>query len=310
MPFEEEEPAEPADERMSESYGYMLARALYAASSTRPVVRHAPFSATALHAAQACAHADALPRRLLEAVQQQLASIPTSREGTIWFGAGLQPRTPIECAIRTLEQLVAPPKEYAGCEWWVQRVSLPKRPEVALHWDKDECEAARRIQWTHPALASVLYLADSGGPTVVLPWTAETATQRPRDGEIFASFPKKNRFLTFQGNLMHGVAPRHFNPGTRLTLLVNWWWAKPEAPCCQPPSTMHTMADCPIDVDCKAAAHPSSIVPASHRQTREGDMVLDLQLPGLAGGGNLRLAVPWAEDGTGAEPGTFVRWTG
>ena len=298
---------------MSENFGYLLARAtaLHAASSMRPVVRHSPFTGTALHTSQACVHADVLPQRLLEAVHQQVAATPKGREGTTWLGARIQPRTPVEHAIRFLEHLVAPPKDYAGCEWWVQRISLPKRPDVALHWDKDECEAARREQWTHPALASVLYLTDSGGPTVVLPVTVDSAStaQQRLDGDIFAIFPRMNRFLTFQGNLLHGVAPRHFNPGTRLTLLINWWRGQPEAPCCQPASLVHTIADCGVDVGQKPTVYTSSMVAASQRQTIEGDMVLDLQLPGLSGGGSLRLRAPWAEDGTGAEPGTFVRWT-
>lgn len=112
---------------------------------------------------------------------------------------------------------------------------------------------------THPALASILYLTDLGGPTLVLP-VSTTATGEWRDaaardsleggcahveamlkGVAYASHPLRDRWVTFQGDLLHGVVPNpwpkegaeaHVAGGAaggeskRVTLLVNWWWEK------------------------------------------------------------------------------------
>ena len=105
-----------------------------------------------------------------------------------------------------------------------------------LHWDKDECEAARlssrnvvglstskkvfKQQMTHPALASVCYLTDSGGPTLTLPITSAsfaTRSGRTLQGEVYCSFPRANRLLTFQGDLLHG---KRFVP-SQSSLAVN-----------------------------------------------------------------------------------------
>merc|ERR1712166_187317 len=100
-----------------------------------------------------------------------------------------------------------------GGEWWVQ---LRKTNEnIGFHVDKDEGVASEEQWMKMPALSTVTYLTDEGGPTLV--------------------FPKKNRHILFRGNLQHGVVGEFGEKGVdikRVTFLVNWWDKKPMSPYC------------------------------------------------------------------------------
>jgi hypothetical protein len=257
-----------------------------------------------------------------------------------------------------------------------------ERNSIPLHWDKDECEAMKggvNPRMTHPALASVLYLTDEGGPTLVLPlstvrmeeWrdaaaqdAVSTATGKTSGlskvgaavkGEAYASYPTTNRWLTFQGDLLHGVAPlayparRHHAltepcvQNKRVTLLVNWWWAKPLGPCCERQSdadaaaaktaaaetaAAETVAAEMMDTGSKvksATVTIASVVGACGEEAASaaaagcGYETLRLQLPGLLGGGILPLSCPVPKNETnsnsnsiekedGACRSNFLRW--
>ena len=275
----------------------------------RPQISWQPFSCSSnpIHSAPTAVHADILCPELLRACSAQVQRLgsrnPNAAQQTTWLDAASELRTPIEQSIRALEQLVLPPADCAGAEWWTQALSPSGRADIALHWDKDETEAVRRKQFTHPALASVLYLSDAGGPTIILPVTAEPhQSSRPREWDVTAVFPRKNRFLTFQGNLLHGVAP---DPrpvdGNRLTLLVNWWMHKPEEPSCSRAEL--DMSETLVSSSSRGAPRP---VDVEERCLVGGERPLQMQLPGLAGGGGELRVDAWPEEGM--EAGSYVRW--
>lgn len=352
-------------------WGVRVARAL-ALRKPAPSVTHAPFrsSAVGAHLEQAIVFDDILPSQLLPSVLQQAEHhTSSSRLGTTWVDAmalnntsGNQPRSPIEHAIRTLQGVLQPPQEWVdgggGCEWWVQGLDVSDgssvidsgsaRNSIPLHWDKDECEALRGGEkMTHPALASILYLTDVGGPTLILPVSTlrmnewrEAAVQdaigadsnsagggvsrvgTALSGEVYASYPTANRWLTFQGDLLHGVvpSPSTMDLGTntahkhkRVTLLVNWWWAKPAGPCCERQSDDDAATAAhdatAFDFDSSSEGYRTTVpvpVKAAHigigargggeGVTGEGNALkcdtVHLQLPGLLGGGVLPLACP------------------
>lgn len=278
----------------------------------RPRISHTP-----LHSGRrepVTVHSGALPPALLRQVTAQARSL-ADRDGTLWFAAWAAAKTPIERAIRELERTVVHPPDTSvgGAEYWVQRLpggSLG-RDSIALHFDKDECEAARREELTHPSLGSILYLTSGGGPTLFFPSVASQTLSPEIDGGI-AVFPRRNRFVTFCGNLLHGVAaePWPVAEEERLTLLVNWWLQKkPEAPCCvEPPNEM-------LEAHAKPYTNERCGTARRLRPRRTSvdnlskPLVLDLALPGLVGGGHFRLRTPWPRDKTLAQPGLVVEWS-
>lgn len=311
-----------------------------------PVVRHRPLAETALHRAPAKLHKQVLPHSLLAGVTAHALQHSRRPSGlqpaTTWLDAGATPRTPIERAVRHIEAVVQPPADCAGCEWWVQRLLPGGRTNIALHWDKDECEASQKKYLTHPSLASVFYLSDAGGPTIVLPMRVPSPEQQGRDvvppgSDAFACFPAENRLLTFQGDLLHGVLDEPWPiDGARLTLLVNWWADKPQAPCCDRAATpgggfgseSESAPPCDVGPGAAAEASPTELL-ASRLYVGECDDEREdalthcsLQLPGVAGGGRLCLRLPWDARGRGGgvfsatelgeqevpQAGAFLKW--
>lgn len=126
-----------------------------------------------------------------------------------------------------------------------------------MHWDKDEGKWMRERVMSHPALSSVFYLSQVGGPTLV-------AAQRVAEDHSHLSplvpaagvacEPRPNRLLFFDGGLLHGVLPAHidvpsdaeededgeieiddpFDGQRRLTLLMNFWVYPLRDELCQP----------------------------------------------------------------------------
>ena len=80
-------------------------------------------------------------------------------------------------------------------------------------------------------------MTDVGAPTLILNQTSLDGNVEypPVPHEAVLSYPKKNRHVTFRGDLSHGVASTmsvDSDDDSRLTLLVNWWLDKPMAPNC------------------------------------------------------------------------------
>ena len=293
---------------------HVLRDLMAAATGATKSVAHAPFRAP-LRGAAARAFANALPAALFRelraeciarrAAERQSVMDPRSLQQTSWLAAEAPARSAVARAARHLEAaLELDADAVAGVEWWQQRV--PSDAPMRAHWDKDECEAADGLQLTHPSLATVLYLDDAGGPTLVLPWRAAPAGGRfelaAADDEVAtAAFPKANTLLCFQGDLLHGVLPCAKN-GERATLLMNWWRSKPRAPCCVVPrDEAGTVEDA---AESGVAPPPTLVAPSA----ADGEHHHELRLPELVGGGAAELRLPWERERR-PPPGTLVQWT-
>ena len=144
--------------------------------------------------------------------------------------------------------------EVTGAEWWVQhrRANTPQH----FHFDTDmgrhslgssststNNDSSEKSIFRCPSLSSVLYLTESGGPTVVLgqrptmsKWSGNLALLPEEATECDIMFPRRNRYMLFRGDLLHGVLPCN-ELEMRTTLLVNWWCGKkPKDPACSVPT--------------------------------------------------------------------------
>lgn len=137
------------------------------------------------------------------------------------------------------EQLHKHAESIAGFEWWVHTRPTGANLGHNLHFDTDEALLAQRRKqkgdqdgdnanddgggddddWiTHPLVSSVLYLTTGesedqqlearsrsrAGATIILNQTPQAA--QPADC-VWYNVPKSNTFMTFPGNLLHGVLP-------------------------------------------------------------------------------------------------------
>ena len=161
------------------------------------------------------------------------------------------PRSFAEVAITYLHKMAFPddspwsgggpdgkePTQLAGAEWWVQ----PRNPKenIGFHYDKDEGVASEEQWMKMPTMSSVFYLTDAGAPTLVLNKTTNRGGNQhlpvvPHKG--YFSYPRKNRYFMFKGDLGHGVVgtlgskKKRGKPEQRLTFLVNWWDKMPMEP--------------------------------------------------------------------------------
>lgn len=105
--------------------------------------------------------------------------------------------------------------------------------KLGFHVDKDEGIASDQHYLVHPEYSSVFYLTNTGGGTLILDqWSPEGngyTPEVPKEAELI--FPERNKYLLFNGELLHGVIPGEDAPGTkRVTFLINYWSAKPAEP--------------------------------------------------------------------------------
>jgi hypothetical protein len=154
-----------------------------------------------------------LPRALFRAVVNEAR--PRSAG---WTPLDRAPRSAVEQAIHGLRRLAG---RCAGAEWWFNRDAL--RP---FHYDKDEKLFARTRRMVHPRRASILYLGDGGGPTVILNETPTSIRRGRKDRPISGVRvePRANRFVLFTGDRFHAAYPGR---GSRATLAINWWDRRP-----------------------------------------------------------------------------------
>lgn len=172
------------------------------------------------------------------------------------------PRTAIELTILHLLRLNFPDGHdgIIGAEWWIQ--IREERDSVPFHYDKDEAASLMEEGTAHPVLSTVTYLtgnaddrstgdssssaqSDLQNPTVVVGPHAKTEEDHERIESVVV-YPKKNRHMTFGGNLHHGVAEsvvvesgdRRFERDDnniaedRITFLVNFWDHRPRPELC------------------------------------------------------------------------------
>jgi len=121
----------------------------------------------------------------------------------------------------------------AGAEWWIQDVASDEEPK-RYHFDCDVAYDGVGSIKTYPRMASVTYITTGGGATVVFaqkPSKVAIGELEPRaPGRVAACAPRANRLMVFEGDSWHGVLRAREEEefqGQRVTLLVNWWDAKP-----------------------------------------------------------------------------------
>lgn len=118
--------------------------------------------------------------------------------------------------------------EWQGIEWWIQYRDTHDSKEFHLDTALTHCrdlgyEALDRCPF-YPAIGTVFYLDDVGGPTVVLDQVMSSCGLHPPLPEaVTVVNPAKNKLLLFRGDLLHGVLNSPTSSGKRLTLLVNYW---------------------------------------------------------------------------------------
>lgn len=174
----------------------------------------------------------ALPEPVVVAARRAIARLGEERLRqsyftTFWLGQGEAPRNPVERAVRELSELARPPR-CAGSEWWIGRAYTNDLP-IEFHFDEDVLGKRRR----HPRVSSVFFFNRVRGGQLAV--TDARPGRAPSRLETVA--PRRNRYASFAGNLLHGVldrngeTPRKKLPGPRgrlrVTLVVNFWSERP-----------------------------------------------------------------------------------
>jgi hypothetical protein len=139
--------------------------------------------------------------------------------GTYWYALDARPRLLFEQVIQHLRGLVPGGPAFVGAEWWFRATRTDTG--FPFHFDRDE---GIRDSIVSPALATILYLSNAGGPTIIVD-ASPTRIATPRAGIAVA--PRPARFAMFPGPLLHGVLPAAPSRWPRVTMLVNWWRSVP-----------------------------------------------------------------------------------
>ncbi len=179
----------------------------------------------------------AVPGRVLGELRDQIIEFQARPHragdgGTHWYTLDAPPRLLFEQVIQHLRSFV--PGTFVGAEWWLRATTTDTG--FPFHFDRDE---GIRRSIVSPDLASILYLSNAGGPTVILDATP-SRTAAPRAG--IAVHPRAGRFGMFPGTLLHGVLPAPPGRWPRVTMLVNWW------------RTVPRMESAPVQPDCTPAS--------------------------------------------------------
>lgn len=150
---------------------------------------------------------------------------------TFWWDSGDEPKTAAEVAgLVVLRHIIDQDlSAYRGVKWWCK--NQPASMGAHFHYD---CN----FDLHRPAYAAVLYLADVGGPTIILDQYADKNhhawPEVPQVGHLV--MPRVNRCVVFPGELRHGMIAVDGETGPRLALLFNFFESfRVPAPHCQIP---------------------------------------------------------------------------
>lgn len=171
-----------------------------------------------------CAIDNAVPAPVIRALKTQIIESQVRRPkagdgGTYWYVLDAPARLLFEQVIQHLRSLVPRGHEFIGAEWWLRASTTDTG--FPFHFDRDE---GVRSSIVSPDLASILYLSNAGGPTVILDATP-SRTAAPKAG--IGVSPRPGRLAMFPGTLLHGVLPGPSGRWPRVTMLVNWWRSVP-----------------------------------------------------------------------------------
>ncbi len=162
---------------------------------------------------------NAIPAQVMAALRSEIVNATSRDSRTHWYPLEAPPRLLFEQVVQQLRRYVLQREEFAGAEWWFRTTASDA--DFPFHFDRDE---AIRGSVVSPDLASILYLSNVGGPTLILEATP-TRHAAPRVGT--AVHPRVGRFVMFPGAFLHGVLPGRPNRWPRVTMLVNWWRSVP-----------------------------------------------------------------------------------
>lgn len=172
----------------------------------------------------------AVPRSIAGALRSAIIALDARRRdaGTHWYALDAPARSLFEQVIQHLRTLVPHGDAFVGAEWWFRATTTDMG--FPFHFDRDE---AIRDTVVSPALATILYLGNAGGPTIVVEATPSRTTA-PRFAR--AVYPRAGRFAMFPGTFLHGVLPGRPGRWPRVTMLVNWWRTVPRLERVRPPA--------------------------------------------------------------------------
>ena len=139
--------------------------------------------------------------------------------GTHWYSLDAPARLLFEQVIQHLRRFVPGGQDFVGAEWWFRATTTDTG--FPFHFDRDE---GIRGSIVSPHLASILYLSNAGGPTVIVD---ATPARRSAPSAAIAVHPRPGRFGMFPGALLHGVLPAPPSRWPRVTMLINWWRSVP-----------------------------------------------------------------------------------
>lgn len=172
---------------------------------------------------------NAVPPQVIGELRAQIIDAQARRrhtpghEGTHWYFLDRPARLLFEQVIQHLRSFVPRGHEFIGAEWWFRATTTDAG--FPFHFDRDE---GIRRSIVSPGLASILYLSNAGGPTVIVDATP-LRVAAPNAG--IAVYPRPGRFGMFPGTLLHGVLPGRPGRWPRVTMLVNWWRSVPRMEC-------------------------------------------------------------------------------
>jgi hypothetical protein len=166
----------------------------------------------------------AVPAQVIGELRAQIIEFQARRArpgdgGTHWYSLDAPARLLFEQVIQHLRTFVPRAHEIIGAEWWLRATTTDTG--FPFHFDRDE---GIRTSIVSPDLATILYLSNAGGPTVILDATPSRRSA-PKAG--IAVDPRPGRFAMFPGTLLHGVLPGPPSRWPRVTMLVNWWRSVP-----------------------------------------------------------------------------------
>jgi hypothetical protein len=162
------------------------------------------------------------PAALLRTLRAQVIAMEKPKYKALrWFDLSAKPRTLFEQVIAALRAHVPGNAADAGAEWWMR--SQPSHTGFKFHFDRDEAIATNVVS---PRRSSILYLSETGGPTLMMD-VKPTDETFPAQG--LAVHPRPGRFMTFPGTLLHGVLPDGRSRWPRVAMFINWWIERPRS---------------------------------------------------------------------------------
>ena len=92
---------------------------------------------------------------------------------------------------------------------------IDSRDDIGFHWDRDYGVEEELQQHIYPEFATVTYLSQEGGPTVIVDKVGTDAYDdeflgelepRSRDSTYILSCPRILKHIRFSGNLLHAAS--------------------------------------------------------------------------------------------------------